>query len=88
MKEIKRKCQGCSLLLERNNLIKITRLDNGKLKINPKSDELGRSLYVCPKKECIKMLIKKKRIKQALKYSNIEEIKRVENELLNFHGIM
>ena len=81
MNEIKRKCQGCLKLIDRNELVRITKLSDGTLKINPTSKELGRSVYVCANSECIKTFIKKKKIKTALKYSNMEEISRVE-ELL------
>ena len=80
-KEIKRKCQGCLKIIDRKELIKITKMQNGFLKINPNSKELGRSIYVCKCEECIKVLIKKKKIKSALKYSNVDEILRVETEL-------
>lgn len=83
-KEVKRKCQGCFDVKDRNSLIKITKLSDGRLKINPSSKELGRSIYICKNLDCIKLAIKKKRIKQALKYSNQEEILKIENELLNF----
>ena len=82
-KEIKRKCQGCLKLINRDELIKITKLQNGLLKINPNSNKLGRSVYVCKNSECIKTFIKKKKIKSALKYSNQEEISKIENELKN-----
>ena len=80
-KEIKRKCQGCQKLIDRNELLKITKLASGVLKINPSSKELGRSVYVCKNCECIKLFIKKKKLKTALKASNVEEILRVEEEL-------
>ena len=80
-KEIKRKCQACQKVVDRNDLIKITKLQNGTLKINPNSKELGRSVYVCKNVDCIKLFIKKKRIKTSLKYSNMDEISRVEEEL-------
>ena len=76
-----RKCQGCNKITDRSLMIKITKLPD-KLKINPTSKELGRSIYVCKNIECIKKLIKRKRIKVALKYSNQEEIARIEQELL------
>ena len=80
-KEILRKCQGCLKLISRDELIKITKLQNGELKINPNSKELGRSVYVCKNPECIKIFIKKKKLKTALKANNIEEIARIEAEL-------
>ena len=84
MQIIERKCQGCLTKKDRNDLIKITKLADGTLKINPSSKELGRSVYVCKNIECIKALIKKKKIKNALKYSNQDEILRIEEELKNF----
>ena len=81
MKEVKRKCQGCLKLIDRNELIKITKLPNGTLKINPNSKELGRSVYVCANIECIKIFIKKKKLKTALKYSNMNEILKIEEDL-------
>ena len=82
MKIIKeRKCQGCMKIQDRESMIKITKLEDNSLKINPSSKELGRSLYVCKNIDCVKNLIKKKRIKSALKYLNAQEIARVEEEL-------
>lgn len=80
-KIIKRKCQGCLKLINRDELIKITKLSNGILKINPTNFELGRSTYVCKNDECIKTFIKKKKLKTALKASNVDEISKIEKEL-------
>ena len=83
-KEVKRKCQGCLEIFDRKKLIKITKLQDNNLKINPNSKELGRSIYVCKNAECIKTLIKKKKLKTALKYSNMDEILKIEEELKKF----
>ena len=79
--EIKRKCAACKVIKNREELIKITKLQNGLLKINPNSKELGRSVYICKNPDCIKKFIKKKMIKVGLKYSNQSEIERIEKEL-------
>lgn len=84
MKKIKRKCQGCFEIKDRCDLIKITKLKNGELLINPDSKELGRSAYVCKNEECIKTLIKKKRLKNALKCQNAGQISKIEEELKKF----
>ena len=76
-----RKCQACNTKQDRSLMIKITKTKDG-LKINPTSKELGRSIYVCKNIECIKKLIKKKRIKVGLKFNNQEEIAKIEQELL------
>ena len=80
-KEKKRKCRGCENFFNKEELIKITKLQDGTLKINPASNELGRSVYVCKNADCIKKFIKKKRLKTALKYSDLEEIERIERIL-------
>lgn len=77
-KEILRKCQGCLKLINRDELIKITKLSNGELVINPNSKELGRSVYVCKNAQCIKQFIKKKKLKTALKSSNMNENEKIE----------
>lgn len=79
--KINRKCQGCAKTFNRENLIKITLCD-GKLYINPSSKILGRSAYVCFDTNCIKNLIKKKRLYGALKFKNFEEISSIESKLL------
>lgn len=80
-KIIERKCQGCGKIFDRKDFIKIT-LYNGQLYINPNSKILGRSMYICPCADCVKTLIKKKRIIGALKFKNFDEIKKVEKQLL------
>lgn len=77
-KEILRKCQGCLKLINRDELIRITKLSNGELVINPNSKELGRSVYVCKNAQCIKQFIKKKKLKTALKSSNMNENEKIE----------
>ncbi len=75
-------CQSCRQEKQRCDLIKITKLKDGTLKINPNSNELGRSAYVCKNLDCIQVLIKKKKLKSALKYSDFETITKIEQELL------
>ena len=83
-KEIKRKCQSCTKLINRDELIKITKLQNGLLKINPNSNELGRSVYVCKNSECIEKAFKKGRIAGLLKVKNIENLKELlQRNLIN-----
>ena len=77
-KEILRKCQGCLKLINRDELIRITKLSDGELVINPNSKELGRSVYVCKNAQCIKQFIKKKKLKTALKSSNMSENEKIE----------
>ena len=77
---MERKCQGCLENFNKDDLIKITKLPSGMVKINPKSNELGRSAYICNNKECIKKVIKNHRLLKALKCSK-KEFERIEEEL-------
>lgn len=81
-KPVLRKCQGCAKISDRNNFIKIT-LSEGKLHVNPPSDVLGRSVYVCKNINCVKMLIKKKRLYSGLKFRNFEEIEAACEKILS-----
>lgn len=82
MQEIKRKCLACNKVTTRENLIKITRLKEGTLKINPTSKEIGRSVYVCKNSQCIKEFIKRKKLR-ALKSDSQSEILKIEEMLKN-----
>lgn len=80
--QILRKCRGCNQIKDRNELIKITLVDN-ELILNPNSKQVGRSVYICNNASCIKALIKNKGIKKALKFNNEDKIKEIEALLLN-----
>ena len=83
MKKIERKCCSCASVKDRSEMIRITN-SKGTLEINPDSKMLGRSVYVCKKPDCIKAMIKKKRIKTALKFSDTEQIELIEKKLSDF----
>ena len=76
-----RKCQGCKQTKDADLMYKITREHkSGKIFLNPSSKILGRSAYVCKNKDCIKTMLKKKALKNALKSSELGEI---DQELLS-----
>ena len=49
---VERKCAGCGVIKDRNELIKITNAD-GELVVNPDSKKFGRSVYLCYNNACI-----------------------------------
>ena len=66
-----RKCQGCKGLFDAQEMHKFTREHkSGKVYLNPASNILGRSAYVCKNPQCIKTVIKKKSLKGALKIND------------------
>ena len=65
-----RKCVGCNKLLERNQLIRMTKdHKNGKIIINPDSKTFGRSAYLCYNQSCIETALKKNKLNRVLKTS-------------------
>lgn len=78
-----RKCAACKKLQDADLMHKITKnFETGELFLNPNSKVLGRSVYVCKNEECIKLLIKKKRIKFALKTNDLNAVQEIENALI------
>ena len=83
-KEIMRQCISCRTPLTRNYLIRLTKVidTNGKLTIvvNPNKFELGRSVYLCKKANCVYTALKGKKISKMLKTSiNLIDKKVIEN---------
>jgi len=71
-----RKCCACGKILDRQNLIRILKeAKTGKIIINPNNKQFGRSNYICKSEECLKLAIKKKR----LKFLSEEEIGKLKN---------
>ena len=55
-----RKCAGCGKILNRNNMIKITKQKNAQsLVVNGNSKIFGRSVYLCYNNSCIEAAFKK-----------------------------
>lgn len=71
---VERKCVGCGKIKNRQELIKITKVDDGII-INPDNKKFGRSVYVCYNNVCIENAFKKNKISRALKTSIPEDLK-------------
>lgn len=74
--KIIRKCVSCNLKKSRADFIKITINKKTKeYKVNPTSDFVGRSVYVCKDISCINALFKKEKIYKILKIKPDETLK-------------
>ena len=71
---VERKCVGCGKIKDRQELIKITKVDDDII-VNPDSKKFGRSVYVCYNNVCIENSFKKNRISKILKTSIPEDLK-------------
>lgn len=71
---VERKCVGCGKIKDRQELIKITKVDDDII-VNPDSKKFGRSVYVCYNNVCIENAFKKNKISKILKTSIPEDLK-------------
>lgn len=71
---VERKCVGCGKIKDRQELIKITKVDDDII-VNPDNKKFGRSVYVCYNNACIENAFKKNKISRALKTSIPEDLK-------------
>ncbi len=71
---INRKCVGCGIIKNREDLIKIQYIAENVV-INGNSKTFGRSAYLCYNKSCIENAFKKDRLKKILKAPVPKELK-------------
>ena len=71
---VERKCVGCGKIKDRQELIKITKVDDDII-VNPDNKKFGRSVYVCYNNACIENAFKKNKISRALRTSIPEDLK-------------
>ena len=77
---ILRKCCACGKIINRTELIRIlTDHKTGKIVIKPDNKQFGRSQYLCKSEECLKLALKKKR----LKHLSDKEIEVLKNIIVN-----
>jgi len=76
-----RKCVGCGIVKNRDELIKITvQNPHGDVVVNGGSKIFGRSAYLCYNNICVENAFKKDRLKRVLKAPVPQELK---GKLLN-----
>ncbi len=71
---VERKCAGCGVIKDRNEMIKITNV-HGELVVNPDNKKFGRSVYLCYNNACIENAFKKNKIARILKTSVPQDLK-------------
>ncbi len=76
---ILRKCCACQQIIDRKNLIRILKEHKtGKIIIEPTPKQFGRSTYLCKNEECLKLALKKKRLRNL----SPNELKEIEGYIL------
>lgn len=62
-----RRCVGCGDESPKRGLLRVVRSPDGKVYLDLTGKAPGRGAYICPKRSCLAMAIKKKSIQRALK---------------------
>ena len=77
MKDKIRKCIGCNLLKNRNDMFRILRKhDTQEFVINPDNKTFGRSFYLCKDSKCIDIAFKKNKNLRTLDKELQEKLKK------------
>ena len=62
-----RTCAACRQTTEKRNLIRLVRTPDGTVAVDISAKKPGRGAYLCPKKDCWEMALKKNRLEHALR---------------------
>ncbi|MDI6891552.1 MAG: YlxR family protein [Actinomycetota bacterium] len=68
-----RTCIGCGEVKPKKELLRIVRTPNREINFDPTGKASGRGAYMCPKKGCLDLAVKKKRFSVALEVPESEK---------------
>ncbi len=75
-----RTCLGCETVRPKREMLRIVRTPDGQVEIDPTGKKAGRGAYLCPKADCIRQAIRKKKLSKVfdaeISPSIIEELER------------
>ena len=69
-----RTCMGCNIKKDKNQLIRIVKDKKGNISVDETGKKQGRGAYICNNEECLKKVIKSKRLERILEINISEEI--------------
>jgi predicted RNA-binding protein YlxR (DUF448 family) len=62
-----RTCIACRQVNEKKSLIRLVRTENGTAEVDISGKKAGRGAYLCPKKVCWEMALRRNRLEYALR---------------------
>ncbi|MFU8796925.1 MAG: RNase P modulator RnpM [Dehalococcoidia bacterium] len=71
-----RTCVACRRTGDKGSLVRVVRTDNGTVEVDLSSKKAGRGAYLCPKRECWQVALKKNRIEYNLRARLSDENRR------------
>lgn len=69
-----RMCNGCGEMKPKKELIRVVRSPEGVISLDRTGRAPGRGAYVCPSAECLKKMIKSKRLERVFSQPIPDEI--------------
>ncbi len=70
-----RTCVSCRVSSDKKSLVRIVRLGDGDVRIDPSGKEPGRGAYLCGAKECVAAALKTNKLGRALRCEIPERLK-------------
>ena len=71
-----RTCLGCRMVKPKRQLIRVVRVEDGVVEVDPTGKKSGRGTYLCEQKSCWEAALKKERLDRALKTKVAAECRR------------
>ncbi len=62
-----RTCLACRQAREKKELVRLVRVESGVVEVDASARKAGRGAYLCPKKGCWELALKKNRLDYALR---------------------
>ena len=69
-----RKCIGCGVSKNKNDLIRVVRSPENEISIDLKGKKSGRGAYICKDANCLKKAVKAKKFERSLEVGISDEI--------------
>lgn len=69
-----RTCMGCQAKKDKRELVRIVRSPEGEISVDLTGKKPGRGAYICPDLECLRKVVKSKRLERSLETAISQEI--------------
>lgn len=69
-----RQCMGCQEMKPKKEMLRVVRMPDGIIDLDPTGKKSGRGAYICPRKECLQKAVKAKRLERALEHPISDEV--------------
>ena len=68
-KEVLRRCTGCGLMKDRQEMIRVIRDSDGEIHIDDTNRMNGRGAYLCRSLTCLETAVKRRGLERTLKHA-------------------